>query len=94
MPFAWELCGQLVSPCWRAHIKQQPELKLEKAEAMVYDLDAQTGLLCPACHQSFPTSLLLNPAHPKTGDYDDVLVNMSIKVLLEGGSAPTPWEQT
>lgn len=49
MPFSEEPCWQLVSPCRRAHMKQQPELKPERAEAMVYDPDAQTGPRCPAC---------------------------------------------
>lgn len=43
MPITQELCWQLVSPCRRAHMKQQPELKLERAKAMLRDPDAQTG---------------------------------------------------
>lgn len=88
MPLTEELCWQLVSPCRRAHVKQQPEMKPERAEAKVHDPNAQTGLYCPASHQSLaapPTqlcSVLLSPVCPKTGDYDDQLVNMPIKVLF------------
>lgn len=60
MPFTEELCWQLVSPCRRAQMKQQPELKPERAEAMVYDPDAQTVLYCSAWHQSLPAQ---PPAH-------------------------------
>lgn len=69
-------------------MKQQPELKPEREEATVYDPDAQTGLCYPACHQSLPASPAqldsdkLSPACPKTGDYDNLLVNMPIKVLF------------
>lgn len=59
MPFTEELCWQLVSPCRRVHMKQQPELQPERAEAAVYDPDAQTGLDCPAWHQSLPAPLPL-----------------------------------
>lgn len=54
MPFVEELCWQLVSPRVSAPTEQQPELKPERAEAKVYDPDAQTGLRCPASHQSLP----------------------------------------
>lgn len=80
MPFTEERCWQLVSPCRRAPMKQQPELKPERAEATVYDPDAQTGLYCPAWHQSSPQPCSGQPV-PKRWD-DNLLVNMPIKVLF------------
>lgn len=87
MPFTEELCWQLVSPCRRAPMKQQPELKPERAEAMVYDPDAQTGPYCPAWHQSLPPPSFSSPqpssAQPVPKRWDDnPLVNMPIKVLF------------
>lgn len=45
-------------------MKQQPELQLERAEAMLYDLPAQTGLSCPACHQSWLSLTHTCPVQP------------------------------
>lgn len=104
MPFTEEPCWQLVSPCRRAHMKQQPELKPERAEAMVHDPDAQTGLYCPAWHQSLPVPPPLHPAKLKLAQ---PVPNQGLRpparkhaykspvcIAAEGGSVPAPQELT
>lgn len=101
MPFTEELCWQLVSPCRRAHMKQQPELKPERAEAMVYDPDAQTGLYCPAWHQSLlaplPCPAQLSLAQPSLSQNGGLrpparkhAYKSPVCIAPEGGSVPTP----
>lgn len=62
-----------------APTEQQPELKPERAEAKVYDPDAQTGLRCRASHQSLTAP---HPAWPAPASPDETLINMPIKVLF------------
>lgn len=64
-----------------APTEQQPELKPERAEAKVYDPDAQTGPRCRASHQSL-TAPPLHPAWPAPASPDETLINMPIKVLF------------
>lgn len=95
MPFTEERCWQLVSPCRRAPMKQQPELKPERTEATVYDPDAQTGLYCPAWHQSWPqlASALLRPAGPKTVGRQPArkhAYKSPVCIAPEEGPVPTP----
>lgn len=96
MPFTEEQCWQLVSPCRRAHMKWQPELKPERAEAMVYDPDAQTGLYCPAWHQSLPAPppSLAQPSLSQNGGLRPNARKHAYKspvcIAPEGSPVPTP----